>query len=584
MTKKILVIGNGFDIEHGFPTQYTDFLDFVSPEYKTSKAYGLFEIKDIINEKRNTIIEILGSDNTIIKLFKERLQENISIGKNWVDFEQEIARVIKFAERKFYGEEVKPEEEEDFVILPFDFTSDTNDSERFHEDFYRLLCAFEVYIAYIVNILEYKWFSKDIQDIRPDYIISLNYSNTFERVYSKFQPIDYIHGKASLEDVISGKDNLDVRLEDYRAANHIILGMDEYLTDDEIKQKTEYIAFRKYFQRITKKTGAEYKKWIAEGDLEVYIFGHSLDPTDAELLTELIDKKQSKTTIFYHNESAYISEVTNLIRIFGKIFVIDNCHGDNPKITFRKQREREEIKTNDSFLFKRTLDTISHFTYISSSEFEENHNKLSAFLNSGRGIDTQLDAITAFDVLRNINFQNLYKKQIIELIKKLPAINDEGQLVNAIQYELDDWMEPTVGNGAVVPFEIAELLNLANQVNDERLKKEGMVLIGSDDYYIHPFEKHIPDSIDQKEYREFLVKMIGMLRSARETKRIWNLLKKVSISEGNIEAKKELSALKNKRDDAYTLALCNYLENYIDFETEELKYNKWFATNNDTDV
>ena len=582
MTKKILVIGNGFDIEHGFPTQYTDFLDFVSPEYKTSKAYGLFEIKDIINEKRNTIIEILGSNNTIIKLFKERLQENKSIGKNWVDFEQEIARVIKFAERRFYGEEVKPEEEEDFVILPFDFTSDTNDSERFHEDFYRLLCAFEVYIACIINLLECKWLSKDIQDIRPDYIISLNYSNTYERVYSKFQPIDYIHGKACLEDVISGKDNLDIRLEDYRAANHIILGMDEYLTDDEIKQKTEYIAFRKYFQRITKKTGEDYKKWIDEGDLEVYIFGHSLDPTDAELLKELIDNKQTKTTIFYHNESAYISEVTNLIRIFGKIFVIDNCHGDNPKITFRKQREKEEIKTNDSFLFKRALNIIRHFTYVSSSEFEENYNRLSTFLNSGRGIDTQIDAITAFDVLRDINFQNLYKKRIIELIKILPAINDEGQLVNAIHYELDGWMEPTVGNGAVVPPEIAELLNLANQVNIERAKKEGMVLIGSDDYYIHPFEKHIPDSIDSTEYSGFLVKMIGMLSNGGDPKRIWSLLKNVSTSEGNIEAQKELSELKNKRDDEYTKALCNYLENYINNKVEESKYNEWLAANYDT--
>ncbi len=26
---KILVIGNGFDLEHGLPTQYKDFLDFV---------------------------------------------------------------------------------------------------------------------------------------------------------------------------------------------------------------------------------------------------------------------------------------------------------------------------------------------------------------------------------------------------------------------------------------------------------------------------------------------------------------------------------------------------------------------------
>lgn len=26
---KILMIGNGFDLEHGLPTKYTDFLDYI---------------------------------------------------------------------------------------------------------------------------------------------------------------------------------------------------------------------------------------------------------------------------------------------------------------------------------------------------------------------------------------------------------------------------------------------------------------------------------------------------------------------------------------------------------------------------
>lgn len=70
-----------------------------------------------------------------------------------------------------------------------------------------------------------------------------------------------------------------------------------------------------------------------------------MDPTDSELLTEVIGSDKAKTTIFYHNESAHINEIINLIRIFGKDYVIDKCHGDNPVIIFKKQKDSVKIKS-----------------------------------------------------------------------------------------------------------------------------------------------------------------------------------------------------------------------------------------------
>lgn len=40
MTKNILIIGNGFDLEHGLPTRYIDFLKFISKDYEASTVYA----------------------------------------------------------------------------------------------------------------------------------------------------------------------------------------------------------------------------------------------------------------------------------------------------------------------------------------------------------------------------------------------------------------------------------------------------------------------------------------------------------------------------------------------------------------
>ena len=64
MSQNILVIGNGFDIYHGLPTKYIDFVN-------------------------NT--EIKNQDNMFIKYFQKVAKEN----QTWIDCEQEIKRVVK---------------------------------------------------------------------------------------------------------------------------------------------------------------------------------------------------------------------------------------------------------------------------------------------------------------------------------------------------------------------------------------------------------------------------------------------------------------------------------------------------------
>ena len=110
----ILVIGNGFDLAHGLPTKYEDFLEFVKVVKQVIKIHDKESLDSIewgnINSQisklikknmgnvRNNLLtqeplwnELL-NDNSWIEYF---LQCDMYQKENWIDFESEIGRVIK---------------------------------------------------------------------------------------------------------------------------------------------------------------------------------------------------------------------------------------------------------------------------------------------------------------------------------------------------------------------------------------------------------------------------------------------------------------------------------------------------------
>ena len=125
--KKILLIGNGFDLAHGLPTSYKDFLDFckmvrelytypiIDNEYNQKKLIDwntdktikskLLECyenrKNCFEDKITTQCKELDElydcikENVWINYFLEREK---SIGENWIDFESEISNVVQAIE------------------------------------------------------------------------------------------------------------------------------------------------------------------------------------------------------------------------------------------------------------------------------------------------------------------------------------------------------------------------------------------------------------------------------------------------------------------------------------------------------
>lgn len=347
----ILVIGNGFDIAHGLNTSYSDFLEFVR-SYKESGG---------VNEEFKEII----SNNVWINYFDSIFEARKREGKDgWIDFESEISIVIEALDRAMlsYYDFIEHQDRNNtrtivmdpsaFEILNSVLNLDRGKSyfrekniyireikkwkDMLISDLNKITRALEIYLSSFLN--DYKFKSLPIiERIKPDYVISFNYTKTYEELYGKPSGIDYIHGIAKQD---SNIDN-----------NNMVLGIGEFLLDERKDNDNEFIEFKKFYQRIFKSTGSKYKEWIQEFEngktlkgmnepgqpfhkLNIYIFGHSIDPTDGDVLRNLIDPEYANISIYYHSKRALSKQIYNLVRVIGEEKTIELTDRSEGRIRF----------------------------------------------------------------------------------------------------------------------------------------------------------------------------------------------------------------------------------------------------------
>lgn len=371
----ILVIGNGFDLAHGLLTKYTDFLEFIKIMKQNIRRQ---KIKwGNINPQIRTLIEKNMSDVNSQKVIWEPLiQKNFWIEyfqicdmyqkENWIDFESEISNVIKslYKDMKNYDRSLDNSTVLSWTNLLLerklheyfankDFTYKMI-RDTLINDLNKLIKALEIYLADYVNQIDCKIGSLDIKNSivkKFEYengtrgaivskVLCFNYTNTFERIYKNINVnyIDYIHGKANSNNTIE--------------SNNMVLGIDEYLSDDRKNKDVEFIAFKKYYQRIYKQTGCEYKQWVEEIKANkskkhnLSIFGHSLDVTDKDILRDLILNDNVYTTIFYPDKEELGRKIANLVKVIGQDELIRRTGGSTKTIEFKLQQDmikRENI-------------------------------------------------------------------------------------------------------------------------------------------------------------------------------------------------------------------------------------------------
>lgn len=324
------------------------------------------QTKEYLRNDTALIIFFLIHNNFWVRYF---FRKSESINENWIDFEKEISDlVIKLSGGKEYIDNLYS------VYLPEQSLNHSqNREEMLEHDLNRFILLLEIYLCVYVQTVNCTKLSKDINDLKIEKIVSFNYTNTYEKIYdnNKNAEYDYLHGKADINNTIH--------------TNNMVLGIDEYLPEDRRNKDVEFIAFKKYYQRIYKQTGCKYKEWVEEikeswevwdksiirksmryiskgcvddeknsRDLHtiknithnLYIFGHSLDVTDKDVLRDLILHDNVHTTIFYLNKEVMGQQIANLVKVIGQDELIKRTGGSTKTIEFRQQQHMIEIDDN----------------------------------------------------------------------------------------------------------------------------------------------------------------------------------------------------------------------------------------------
>ena len=384
MDKNILIIGNGFDLAHKLPTTYMDFLEyskrfnsiFTLPNFYDqekdanedfqnridiwkdghedikNKLIDLFEKKTVkkVKDKSGRVESIVTLNDKNLKDCRKYYEQNIWYkyfitlvdhgripGKNWIDFEMEISYVIQWIEREYYGLDRSAyslisrmdnsEKIRLFKSVIEKIGINLDDSleyflNRLYVDLQKLTLAMGVYFNNIIGEIKAHKIEYFIKKIRPDFVISFNYTNTYKKLYCKYNkkeiPICYIHGQCN--DFVN---------------NNMVLGIAEYLKEEQKNIKTDMSIFKKFIQRIRKKTDTSYKQWheilqeeknIFNNNAKIHVFGHSLDTTDKDILALFLAEDFADIVLYPKDEISEGKLLSNLIKIIGEDNVIKKSH------------------------------------------------------------------------------------------------------------------------------------------------------------------------------------------------------------------------------------------------------------------
>lgn len=266
--KTLFIIGNGFDLHHGLPTRYTDFIDFIETTYpsvyqwlhESVKGYalGYWDIIDKVDKGYvwNHMEDLLGSFEPM-----ELLAEHI----NWQ------------TSRDYKG----PPSEEIQRLLHFGL----------HISGY-----LNAWLASLEQDLQALAPLKGVEDLldRNRLVLSFNYTNTLEAVYG-IEAVLHIHGRTG-QPLIMGHGNGDcgkMHGDDFgiNAVNA------KYIRD-------YFLKTNKDTKKIIRANRLFFQKNNLTSVEEVCVLGHSLNAIDMPYIEKLLRlmKREVKWNLAYRQD------------------------------------------------------------------------------------------------------------------------------------------------------------------------------------------------------------------------------------------------------------------------------------------
>ena len=342
----ILILGNGFDLAHGLPTQYTDFLDYCL-SYDLNKP---ITPDDVLADEFYTLIgfsEQSEQKNSWLDYLTKQRDNNQLQGENWIDCETEIYKIIRklckesqtadnlgdgnsrisginrISQQKPFGRFIRYDNDSNKLIY---------DVDTWYSELRRFTRAFEIYCCsyinescgikklYKLNETLFKTAQNNDDENNSVYVLNFNYTRTFSRFYdANTKGIDYnfifIHGEADNE--TSLVEGIEI--------NGLVLGTHSFDRLGDGKDiPIEFNIFQKHNQQHRYGTLADYQRLLLKlracnENVNIYVLGHSLDQSDhAKLKHIFCENKNASITIFYHDELSFQKYIDNITAILGE--------------------------------------------------------------------------------------------------------------------------------------------------------------------------------------------------------------------------------------------------------------------------
>lgn len=330
---RLVIIGNGFDLAHGLPTRYSDFIedyilesmsfffdnrkyedDLISISFKQSVSF-----KDKPKfENIEQVFQFLADRTHYIQftyksIFFKILKSKLTV-MNWVDVENEYFEELKRCKLRNNDE--------------FDYDK----IKKLNSDFKFIKEKLEIYLSKVIqfdfekdNIKFVSLFCQPIMkdeallaNLKKDeipkkiHLLNFNYTDTIEHYYKDCNEIipteiNYIHGELDYID------------------NPIIFGFGDEFDKNykELEYKNNNLLFEhiKSFGYFKTQNYHNLIRFIEDGDYQVYIIGHSCGLSDRTMLKEIFENEKCKSIkIFYHSKSSfdndYIEKTMEISRHF----------------------------------------------------------------------------------------------------------------------------------------------------------------------------------------------------------------------------------------------------------------------------
>ena len=372
---KVFILGNGFDLQHHFPTKYINFLNVVNFLIKNYNSEKMNTVGDVLSSSRlhekdkwigecylehESIYNITTLEQDKVKMLTDGAKENcwfkyfstcFDQDKGWIDFEKGIADVIEAFRSLF--DHITPifvfmsmkDRKKEYICSKFDFYYDLINSTYLNgasreqtKEVKKEYCIEKLSGSKIIEVDKQKIISKLYKELRNFAELLQLYLEIFVELplrtmkEQKFFPLETVYSSAdrvisfnytsTFTQLYSLPQNHIVGHIHGTVYKDIVLGVNPDKYDEIADLDTAFIQFKKYYQRVFLNADDTYLYTLEEFNnvgylIHLRISGHSLDTTDSDIIKEWIERAYT-VGIYYHDENAVGGYIENLVATFGK--------------------------------------------------------------------------------------------------------------------------------------------------------------------------------------------------------------------------------------------------------------------------